>query len=230
MLRNFAAALAMLSAAAFATSASAQSCANCAPFDWSGWSLGAHAGGGAESVDGRFLIFDLDSLNVAGGVAGGQLGYLEQAPSGAVYGLEIDASLSSLEDGLSGSVTFDGEEVQVTIPFGVDVALDWLVSARGKLGLASGDFLPFVTGGVAIAGYAVDAYTGAAAMSVDDVMFGAVLGAGADYKIAPNWTLGGEGLYYMFDETVSLAPVGNAGDHVDLGDVFLMRARLNYKF
>ena len=200
---------------------------DCNPIDWSGLYIGAHAGYAWADVEGDFYDLRYDSLDVEGFLAGGQIGYQEQFDSGLVLGVELDASAVWADDSISGPSAL-GTVGQID---SIDAELDWLASARVRLGLAQDDWMPYITGGVALGGYeasATSAITGS--ISVDETVFGGVVGGGVEVMLDENWIAGLEGLYYFFDETESLSPPGAAGDSVTFGDVGVVRARLSYKF
>jgi outer membrane immunogenic protein len=114
--------------------------------------------------------------------------------------------------------------------------INYLASARGRVGWALGSWLPYATAGVGF----IDADNNFSVLSADDGPFsfnadgtdtGFVVGGGLDYKIAPQLSLGLEGLYYGFgSESTSLI----AGDEPFVlkedEDFATVRARLNYHF
>ena len=114
--------------------------------------------------------------------------------------------------------------------------INYLASARGRLGWALGSWLLYGTAGVAF----IDADNDFTVVSADDGPFsfsngesdtGFVVGGGVDYKIAPHLSLGLEGLYY---------DSGSDSTHLVAGDepfvlkedqdFATVRARLNYHF
>ena len=114
--------------------------------------------------------------------------------------------------------------------------INYLASVRGRLGWALGSWLLYGTAGVAF----IDTDNDFVVVSADDGPFsfsngnndtGFVVGGGVDYKIAPNLSLGLEGLFYDFsaDDTHLVA-----GDEPFLleedEDFAVVRARLNYHF
>jgi outer membrane immunogenic protein len=114
--------------------------------------------------------------------------------------------------------------------------VNYLASARGRLGWAAGNWLFYGTGGVAF----IDTDTDFAVVSTNQGPFsfsngesdtGYVVGGGIDYKISPNLSLGAEALYYGFgSDTTQLS----AGDEPFVlkedQDFTAARARLNYHF
>jgi outer membrane immunogenic protein len=153
-----------------------------------------------------------DDTTLIGGV---HIGYNWQRGS-AVYGIEADADFG------------DG--------------IDYLASVRARLGYAMDSLLLYATAGVAFVGLddkKVDAsFDGHVFHSFDvsgDNKVGAVVGLGAEYKLASNWSVGVEGLYYFFGDS-------NQEDvwekyckqikfsHDDDNDMFVVRGRISYHF
>jgi outer membrane immunogenic protein len=120
--------------------------------------------------------------------------------------------------------------------------IDYLASLRGRLGYASGNFLIYATAGVALAQFADDSVnfsignkSFALDSGSDDAEVGFVVGGGVEYKVRPNWSIGLEGLYYIFDDSSSEAVVRKHGKvykvtEEDDNDFWVARARLSYHF
>lgn len=203
---------------------------DCGGVDWSGFYLGAHAGYAWADVDGVFGNAppprpDFGSLDISGFLAGGQIGYQEQFDSGLVLGVEVDYSAVWADDSQVG-------QAATTTRDAISAELNWLASARLRLGLAQDEWMPYLTGGVAWAGYEASAIEGLLGntINVDETVFGGVVGGGVEVMLDENWIAGVEGLYYFFDEEVGLSPPGAAGDSVEFGNVGVARARISYKF
>lgn len=197
---------------------------------WTGAYIGAHAGYAWADVEGDFGALDYDDLDIEGFLAGGQIGYQEQFDSGLVLGLEFDFSGVWADDSAGSAVTFVLGNTTVAAPYSIEAELNWLASARVRVGLAEGEFMPYLTGGIALADYEASATTPTASVSVEETAFGGVVGGGVEVMVDRNWIFGVEGLYYFFEEDLSLSPPGVAGDNVEFGDVIAARARLSYKF
>lgn len=198
--------------------------------DWSGAYLGGHLGYAWADVEGSFGALDYDDLDVEGFLAGGQVGYQEQFDSGLVLGLELDFSGVWADDSAAAGTTIVLGNTTVAAPYSIEAELNWLASARLRLGLAQGEVMPYLTGGVALGGFEASAVTPTASVDVDETVFGGVVGGGVEIMADSNWIVGLEGLYYFFEEDQSLSPPGLAGDKVEFGDVIVARARLSYKF
>jgi outer membrane immunogenic protein len=135
---------------------------------WTGFYLGAHAGG---SFDNTIEVEDEGTFDLDEGFVGGvHVGYNWQRANNVVLGLE--ASLSSIDSETDG----------------VDVN-DYLATVRGRLGYAMGNTLVYATGGVAWLGYDED-------FEDLDAGFGWVAGAGIEHKLTNRISLGLEALYY----------------------------------
>ena len=106
-----------------------------APYDWTGFYIGAHAGygwaDGEQTLNGsRTPDFD---TSANGFVGGGQAGFNWQIDQ-IVLGVEGDVSFADLSDDVAGG-------------FDVDQDVDMLASVRGRIGFAADRFLPYVTAG-----------------------------------------------------------------------------------
>ena len=129
------------------------------PHDWSGPYIGIGAGYGLTSAtatdyfsywcdsDCSDAVFD-DGVNSKGAQAGGFAG-LNMQNGRFVFGLEVDAS----------SAWVDGENT--ADDYGVDgyiyeTQLDWIGRARGRLGLAIDQAMPFIAMGVSVARHNLD--------------------------------------------------------------------------
>ena len=150
---------------------------------WAGPYIGAHAG--VARHEGRFDDFNQGTIgptgtqngggciqtnnndacgshlaNEIGFIGGGQIGYNWQAGS-LVYGVEADASWLSAK--LDTDLRPNRDNLSVT----VSQKIDWLVTLRGRAGLAVDRTLIYFTGGLALAGVK---------NSVDGVCTGRALG------------------------------------------------------
>ncbi len=114
--------------------------------------------------------------------------------------------------------------------------INYLASVRGRLGWAFGSWLLYGTGGVAF----IDTDTNFAVVSANGGLFnfsggttdtGYVVGGGVDYKIAPQLSLGVEGLYYGFGSESSNLVAGDEPFVLkEEEDFAVVRGRLNYHF
>ncbi len=127
--------------------------------------------------------------------------------------------------------------------------LDYLASLRARLGYARGSLLVYLTGGIAFAGFDAQDVTitkqrrrGTKQYTFqdeDDNRIGFVVGAGAEYKLRPNMSIGVEGLYYDFGDSTKTWDKRSRGychwkeyqvTERDDNDLFVVRGRLTYHF
>jgi outer membrane immunogenic protein len=129
--------------------------------------------------------------------------------------------------------------VEGDVSFGDGV--DYLASVRARLGYAMDNLLLYVTGGVAFAGFddasvVMSGHNWNKSLNFGgDSEVGFVVGGGAEYKLAPNWSIGVEGLYYAFgdsDDTIEKDSYWKQSKivHDDDNDLFVVRARVSYHF
>ena len=129
--------------------------------------------------------------------------------------------------------------VEGDVSFGDGV--DYLASLRARLGYARDNLLLYVTGGVAFAGFDDTSTVMSGKYWKKSVDFGGesevgfVVGAGAEYKLASNLSIGVEGLYYAFGDGDDSKVDGNKWKqykvvHEDDNDLFVVRARMSYHF
>lgn len=134
-------------------------------YDWSGFYVGANAGGAWGSFDpttstvysstGYFGPTIVPSVNAAGiqsikpaGFTGGlEAGYNWQLNS-LVLGLEGDIESFRLSGSSASSAGYSGFAPS-TFTVTSNASTDWLATARGRLGIASNNMLLFATGGAA---------------------------------------------------------------------------------
>ncbi len=219
-------------------------------FLWTGYYAGANAGYG--SSDNRHRTFCvppaggtcavLPGLNTDGDgfVAGGQVGYNQQIGRFVVGG-EADLQYADIgrtrttsglfPDGLGG--------LAAVTNYTASQRLNYLGTARARLGMAFNQVFVFGTGGLAYGDvsvrqnvlFAVGANYAAAGGGTD---VGWAAGAGLEYGFAPNVTGKFEALYYDLGRTTvssgaAAAPGFTRGARFDTDGV-VARAGLNYRF
>lgn len=194
---------------------------------WSGPYVGVHAGYFEPFFDNEFddgAVLFFDDIEAGGVMAGGQLGFLHQFEDNIVVGAEISGSYVGGE----GSATDGGGDF-------ADAGIDWVAEARLRLGYAIYEgglpILPYVTGGVALAGYEATILddAGPTTLNIDETALGGVVGGGLEVMLDPSISAGVEGLYYFFDESNAM-PFGAADDSFDLDGAWAVRAKLNFHF
>ena len=177
------------------------------PFSWTGGYIGINAGGGW----GRSSFsspFSSGSFDTSGGLVGGTLGYNWQADQ-IVFGLEGDIDWSNMRGSAPcGATTCETRN-------------NWLGTARGRLGYSLGEFMPYVTGGLAVG----DIKTSIAGVgSANETKAGWTVGGGLEAHISGPWTAKVEYLY------VDLGSGGSVAGSDASYRSNIVRAGLNYKF
>jgi outer membrane immunogenic protein len=106
------------------------------PFSWEGFYIGGHGGWAHDEFDFFTAITTTPDESSKGAFGGVQAGYNFQRGN-IVAGIEADASFGKLEDvGHDGNFLTESTEIK---EFG---------TARGRLGYAFGQILPYATGGL----------------------------------------------------------------------------------
>ena len=130
-------------------------------FNWTGFYIGAHVGYGW----GDSGVGDVDGF-----LGGLQLGYNWQFNRNWVFGIEVDISGTDINSVVGPS------------------HIDYLGTARARLGYAWDRTMLYGTGGLA--------YARGATAGVHDSDTGYALGAGLEWAFAPNWSAKVEYMYY----------------------------------
>ncbi len=217
--------------------------------DWSGFYMGLHGGWGwadAEAEYGKDYLNEkcgpyeehevlskgnfgqlgcAVDLKPDGGFVGAQAGFNHVFDNGLLLGVEGDYALASLNDsGEAGTGIFNTH---------VDLEIDQLASVRGRLGMAMGQWLPFVTAGWGWAHadrstFNSNPFIGSSSDS--NWHDGWTLGAGAEYAINDTWSLKAEYRYYALgEETYGVNAIGGEGTDVDL-DLHTVQVGVNIHF
>jgi outer membrane immunogenic protein len=180
---------------------------------WAGWYIGGNAGVASVEInryDPDGSLDDLSGRNTSF-IGGGQVGYNWQSGT-LVYGLEADGSF------LGSKQNFDGEGSN---------RLPWLVTARLRMGLAVGDTMAYVTGGVAF-GEIKTTNENFGGYSQSKTRVGWTIGGGVEHMINRNWTIALEGLF------VDLGSKTYCSKDCSLrkvtGQAAIGRLKINYKF
>jgi outer membrane immunogenic protein len=189
--------------------------------DWSGLYAGIVAGYGVGPSDGvtyegsytpkgripgliedgvypRSLAGDLQGLT--GGV---QLGYNVQHGK-LVFGVETDVMALGLED--EGSYFHPADEKWNDDDSKASQSIDWLGTARLRLGVSAGDFLLYGTGGLAFGHTSFDySVTNLSDVSggESEWKLGWAAGGGAEYALDERWTVTAEYLYFDLGQSSS---------------------------
>jgi outer membrane immunogenic protein len=197
---------------------------------WSGLYVGLHGGYGWGDVDWSFkesyfaVPGDKFSDEPEGWLGGGQIGFNVQTGS-LVWGLEASLSGANIES--SSSSPFGADDT-----FSTDIHRLWTLT--GRLGYAFDHWLAYVKGGYAGGRVEISAANDLADLTATatETHHGWTLGAGLEYLVTPNLTLGleynyldlGQAEYRALDSEEKVFEVDN---DVTAHTVML---RLNYKF
>jgi outer membrane immunogenic protein len=195
-----------------------------AVYDWSGFYIGVNGGygWGRDSFADPTTGLTDGSHNSNGAIAGGQLGW--RAQTGAfVWGVDFQGGWADLKGSNAGvfnpALTFNSKTNGLA-SFALEAGYAFnnvLLYARGGAGWASNTYSSTVTA------------TGLGVGSQYEGRWGGLLGAGLEYGITQNWTVGVEYNHYFLgslneDIGPALAPehIGQSLDTVT--------AKINYKF
>ena len=177
-----------------------------------------------------------DSIDAEGFLIGGQLGYDFDMGNGLVLGVAGDWSWT----GMDGDLCVDTD---TCVPAEADDSyasadVNWLATVRARAGFTTGSLLIYGTGGLAIA----DADSSVSHVdglgdnrSDSNTHLGWVIGAGAEFKVTENMSLGAEYLHVdLGSEDYTLRGSGVALDtdilsNADL-QIDIVRASLNFRF
>ncbi len=168
-------------------------------YNWTGFYIGATAGGGLHNttVDDKDCNLSCSSLAFSRGFAtvGGTVGYNYQFGAGVV-GIEGDINWSSFKDTLTDP---DWNQPNGTAH---STKSDWFSTVRGRFGLAVDRVLIYGTGGVAfvdrnVTGNDIAGTCASDCFSIKETAVGAVGGVGAEYALSGPWTMKAEYLYIV---------------------------------
>ncbi len=156
---------------------------------------------------------------------GAQAGYDHYFPSRLMLGVEIDASVASYTD-FAQVMSY-----RTTGTGGTDEQLEYLATARGRLGWGMGSWTPFVTGGLAWASMRhsrTDFTTGFEDATSSGLRAGYVVGGGVDHALDGNWSAR---LEYLYTNLGSAGFTFNSGARYESQyDLHRLRVGLNYRF
>ncbi|MDK1388210.1 outer membrane beta-barrel protein [Sinorhizobium sp. 8-89] len=200
--------------------------------NWSGCYVGAHAGyahAKAEATDSPFTEGAFEGTGTSWNSLGAPYEVIESDDHAAIGGVEAGCDRQVDVDGLSlvfgGAIDFSlmdlssGGASKIVGDTRTSFDTDWAGTARLRAGIAAEDLLFYVTGGLAVADIDVRAFDtqtfptiGLMDVSGGGVKTGWVAGAGAEWRLAPNWSASLEYLHYDFDDvTATGAAIDPAG-------------------
>ncbi|WP_319843331.1 outer membrane protein [Terrihabitans rhizophilus] len=192
--------------------------AEVAPSDWAGFYAGVHIGFGFSDYDfisleggegGSYGGLDLDDED--GIIGGGQVGYNMQfgrfllGVEGDIAGTGIEANDLDDEDG-----------------FSIETRINFIATARGRLGFTFDNLLVYGTGGAAFVSFEADYPP----FADDDIAFGWAAGGGVEWRFMENVSAKIEYLRIEADaEDLALEPDTDVDIKLDT-----IKVGLNYHF
>lgn len=157
--------------------------------DWNGVYLGINGGGAWGEVDWAYVNGPDADWDTDGGVVGATLGYNFQTGPW-VLGVEGDFDWADV----SGAVDCPNPA------FSCESELDWMATLRARAGFATGRFLFFGTGGLALAGMKVQTVFDDKHFGSTNTAAGWTAGVGAEVGLWDRWSTKLEWLYYDLGE------------------------------
>jgi opacity protein-like surface antigen len=172
-------------------------------YTWNGFYIGAHIGGVTTSE--RVTGEDFVSPDPSGFLGGVQAGYNYQVAPNWLIGIEEEFSGTTASD----------------TSFGFRSDHNWYDTLSGRLGYVMGPWLLYAKGGAAWmnADYSVPD------ISVNVTRTGWNIGGGAEYMLAPRWSVKAEYNFLDFGKE----DIGILGDRVDT-QVHQFKVGVNYHF
>ena len=189
---------------------------------WTGFHLGVAGGWGRgtsrQDMTGATFggVGDSGDFAQTGWIAGGTVGYDWQFGMFTV-GVEGDVSAADIDGNTSNG--------NCTGPVPCRTKITWLHTGRGRVGVALGQFMPYITGGVAFAG--LKATNLFVENSQPNGLWGGVIGGGLEWMFLPQWSAKAE---YLFIPSFGTATPGDFFGKVTERNVSLARFGVNYHF
>jgi len=151
-------------------------------YDWTGFYIGGHFGYGGGSFGPNTNPLPLEGVflphSVTGLTGGYQIGYNRQFANNVVLGVEADASFPSPVD----------QAAQGRLPATpYNTTIDYFGTARGRIGYAFGQWMPYVTAGFAW-GHPSIAFNDNSGAIVQHYQFGWTAGLGLEFAVSGNWS------------------------------------------
>jgi outer membrane immunogenic protein len=206
-------------------------------YDWTGFYIGVNAGVGIGRDYTRLAVpaglsFEASYLNPQGGLGGGQVGYNWQVPNslfGAlVIGVEADIQGTAMRDNFSCLIG-----CLPTQNLNYNQKLDWFGTVRGRVGIATGPVLTYVTAGWAYGSVKTtltETVGTTAAFQSNQNRGGWTVGSGVEASLGGNWTGKIEYLWVNLGDRLDQFTLNGFG-HAMSTDVReqIFRVGLNYR-
>jgi high affinity Mn2+ porin len=195
-----------------------------AVYNWTGFYLGGHVGYGGGSfgpgtnpLPEQGVFFPHSITGLIGGFAAG---YNRQLTNKIVLGVEADISFTSPVD-----------QARLT-PAPFNTTFDYVATLRGRVGYASGTWMPYVTGGITWSQTHVNLNNLGAVVPPKRGLshLGWTAGVGLEHAVSGNWTVKAEYDYIdLARRTSDLSDLGLPRINVD-PNIHTFRLGLNYRF
>ncbi|WP_426407169.1 outer membrane protein [Bradyrhizobium ganzhouense] len=202
-------------------------------YNWSGFYIGANAGGGSShncwdttAVGGGAVPVTAEGChNATGAIAGGQIGYRWQSTNW-VFGVEAQGDWADLKGSNTSSLA-------AFFPLVNNTKIDALGLFTGQVGYAWNNVLWYVKGGAAVTHNKFSGtLAGITFGSASETRWGGAVGTGIEFGFAPNWSVGVEYNHlFMGKHTDSFTAFALPfrSDSIKQ-DVDMATVRLNYTF
>jgi outer membrane immunogenic protein len=208
-------------------------------FDWTGFYIGANAGGGIGTGRSDFDVgggpgFAPFTNSMSGALGGVQAGYNRQFGS-FVYGLETDFQFANIRGDID-APTCPAAVCGIDLSAHYDQKIPWFGTVRGRVGYAAAGWLLYVTGGYAYARLETNAVASAggvsAGFSATETRGGWTIGGGAEVALNAHWSAKVEYLYLDFGTTHTAIPFSGLPTVTDNAKLNsnVIRAGVNYRF
>ncbi|MBH5371264.1 outer membrane protein [Bradyrhizobium glycinis] len=202
-------------------------------YNWSGFYIGANAGGGSSrncwdltSVGGVAITPVAEGChNATGAVVGGQVGYRWQSASW-VFGLEAQGDWADLKGSNTSSPA-------ALFPLVNNTKIDAIGLFTGQVGYAWNNVLWYVKGGAAVTHNKFSGtLAGVTLDTANETRWGGTVGTGIEFGFAPNWSVAVEYNHLFMGkhtDNFTFLGVNTRGDSIKQ-DVDMGTVRLNYTF
>jgi outer membrane immunogenic protein len=192
-------------------------------YNWSGFYIGGHGGGGFSEKTFTFDGLDDGTHDGDGWVAGGQVGFNWQTGQ-FVFGVEFSGSAADI----SGS---HASPIDPFFTYSSDI--DSIFLLTGRIGLAFDRLLLYVNGGGAwVREELTGTFNDGAVILSDSVKknrSGWTVGGGLEYGITPNWSIAAQYNFIDLGEKDVFFPVNDFGANAEQ-QIHLVTGRINYRF
>jgi outer membrane immunogenic protein len=189
---------------------------------WSGFHLGLVGGWarGTASQDQTTTAFGTGNsgdFRQTGWIGGATAGYDWQFGM-FVVGVEGDISAASIDGNTSNGICAGAVPCRTKI--------EWLHTGRARVGAAFGNVMPYLTGGIAVAGLkASNGFN--PSNSQPGAVWGGVVGGGLEWMFLPRWSAKAE---YLFIPSFTEATATDIAGKMTERNVSVVRFGVNYHF